>query len=189
MNRVDIIGSWRQSRPQWLSPILSKGIIKPPPKKNLNKKKERKTIHPSSFFFFSSDKDGQITGLHVSSRNCSQAPGGRGKASDLYLRVQNFSRRRLFKTLTPSLTRRKRQKKQTTTKQKNIRGESQRSPSLIVPAWATRFMAVKSGRVPAVLPPSSRRSGEGGRGGGGCFFVCVFFLFLLHTRDYPLTSM
>lgn len=116
MNRVDIIGSWRQSRPQWLSPILSKGIIKPPPKKKTKqkKKKEKQSIPPPFF----SDKDGQITGLHVSSRNCSQAPGGGGKASDLYLRVQNFSRRRLFKTLTPSLTRRKRQKKQTTTKNK-----------------------------------------------------------------------
>lgn len=117
MNRVDIIGSWRQSRPQWLSPILSKGIIKPPPKKNLNKKKKEKQSIPPPFFLFS-DKDGQITGLHVSSRNFAQAPGGRGKASDLYLRVQNFSRRRMFKTLTPSLTRRKRQKKQTTTKKK-----------------------------------------------------------------------
>lgn len=114
MNRVDIIGSWRQSRPQWLSPILSKGIIKPPPKKKpkQKKKKKEKQSTPPPFF---SDKDGQITGLHVSPRNFSPAPGGRGKASDLYLRVQNFSRRRLFKTLTPSLTRRKRQKKQTTT--------------------------------------------------------------------------
>lgn len=114
----------------------------------------------------------------------SWAPGDHGKASDLYLRVQNFSRRRLFRKSTPSLTRGKKQKRGMNKQAKTNKQTNKHS------GWVTQKLVAhrtslgdevygcKSGRVPAVLPPSSRGA-EGTRG----VFLIFFFFYLYYTPE------
>lgn len=171
MNRVDIIGSWRQSGPQWLSPILSKGIIPPTPipsnKKRINKKKiNEKNTKPCSFFF--RQRWTNYRTVRVSQKLLA-GPWRPQQSFRPVFRVQ--FQQEAFQTSTPSLTSRKKKTKKNNWTNWTNKQTKKRS------GWVTEKLVVdrtssgdevygcKSGRVPAVLPPSSR-----GRRKQRCFF-------------------